>query len=181
MQYGATYIGRTFKLQRTHHEGRNTLVAGCLGVSKSVDLKSSTLLLEFKGAVEPPVRAWINENNVLLVDIETKTEQSPPAPATSPAAERSFKQLYEKGMKAVESSTIAAVGYFNPAGEDQADKGKDGGDLVVQFKNGGAYIVEGVLQATFTAILTADSPGKAYDALVKKDPALKTLVKKLRD
>lgn len=184
MQFGAQYIGRSFKLIRPHHiSPTESFREGMVGVMKAVDIKSTSLLLEFQISDPPrPAKAWINENNIKLEDAPAAAP-APAEPETfvsfGPAEGRSFKHFYEKGMKPVQSSTIESVGLFSPQAQDIADKGNDSGDLVVKFKNGGAYIIEGVMASVFEGIFTAASAGKAYDQLVKKDPALKSLVKKL--
>lgn len=65
-------------------------------------------------------------------------------------------------MIPVESSNVAAFGH-------------NGGDILrVEFKNGSAYDYHGITGDEFIDLVNADSPGKAYNALVKgKDRGIK--------
>lgn len=60
-------------------------------------------------------------------------------------------------MKQVESSNISAIGHA-------------GHTMVVQFKNGTKYRYENVSAELYQRILDAESVGKAFNELVKKNP-----------
>lgn len=61
-------------------------------------------------------------------------------------------------MKSVISSNIAALGH-------------EGSILHVQFNSGAIYAYSNVPEATFQAILTAESIGSTFNKLVKSKPS----------
>ena len=172
MQYGETYVGRRFRLVRPHYEGAETFSAGMIGVLKSVNIKASEMLLEFR-VVEfaglSTARAWIKEANVVL-DSAPAGEFKATAPSGNPDGTRTeqseptsvprFKRLqeYEPKLTEVKSSNIKAIGH-------------EGGDLIVAFTNGTGYGYAGVPEQVYAMMLESESVGKFFNAKIKGNTA----------
>lgn len=186
MQYGAPYIGRHFKLTRAHHmDDKRSLTPGSIGSLKAVDEQNAMMLVVFPGTFDGAhdIKAWIPEAIVTLVDeAEVGTsETAHPAPTNKPqggqlgAAEpKSRKSLngatYRPHLLEVKSTQIKAIGYFDADGTPWHSDGhaEDGGDVVVEFTNGGIYRYAGVLRGHFDGLREADSVGKYFAANFKK-------------
>lgn len=170
MQYGATYIGRNFKLIRPHHASATfTIPAGAIGMATAIEEKSTSILMEFTAPNK--AKAWIEESNLKLDDsVAPAAPAASPAPAETPAVteEGTSRPLsfYLSRLTAVKSSNIKGVGVFD-------------GTLVVVFTNGTGYQYrmksgQGFSQETFKELLEAESVGKYYNANVKNNPAIES-------
>lgn len=171
MQFGKAYIGRTFKTARNLWlPGRTSPIQpGTLVKLRAVDPENELVEIEGKDADQKDFTATVTETLLLLDDgkaqaADGKAVELKAPTATENDAPASAKDYKDK-LKPVTSSTVAALGFFPTA------EGADTGELVVQFKGGETYRYRGVARETWALVNSAESVGKAINALIKKNPA----------